>query len=110
MAASMASGNIALTPSEFMISFINSHFDDNVRSLSKLQDVYKDVKDQRSAIESRVNESRYLFHFEHKPFTDSRWSTVQDRTLRTVLSVDRKTESIKNELPAAAFTHMLNNS
>lgn len=61
MAASVASiGNLALSPSEFMVSFINSHFDDNVRSLSKLQDVYKEVKDQRSAIESRVNESSYF--------------------------------------------------
>ena len=61
MAATMGLDEPQLSPTEFMISFLNAQFDDNVRSLSKLQDVNKAVKNRKSSVEARVKKSYILF-------------------------------------------------
>ncbi|XP_076459173.1 RAD50-interacting protein 1-like [Babylonia areolata] len=55
MAASLECGDVQnLSPAEFTILFLNTHFDDNVRSLTKLQDICKTVKSHRASVESRL--------------------------------------------------------
>jgi hypothetical protein len=47
-------GDPSVSPEDYMILFLNENFDDNIRSLSRLQNTYKDVRDQKSNIEQRV--------------------------------------------------------
>jgi len=52
MAAPIGDPNVSAV--EYMVTYLNSNFDDNIRSLSRLQTVCKDVKEQKANIEAKV--------------------------------------------------------
>ncbi|KAL8616926.1 hypothetical protein ACOMHN_041845 [Nucella lapillus] len=56
MAASLGFGDdVHQSPMEFMISFMNSNFDEDVRSLAKLPEICRIVKSHKNSIDSRLS-------------------------------------------------------
>ena len=44
-----------MDPTEFAISFLNSHFDSNIKSLTNLTDVINEIQDRKEEIECQVS-------------------------------------------------------
>ncbi|XP_025106000.1 RAD50-interacting protein 1-like [Pomacea canaliculata] len=91
MAAYVADG--ATSHAGYIITFLNSHFDDNIKSLDKIRDVVKDVKEQKDTLEKRLSQVS-----KEVPIEIKKAITTAESVTAKIVAIGEEKETLQHEV------------